>query len=77
MKYTVSDVRRALHRYADNVQSDDDTVSQMLICFQEMTPEGQEELITIVAWVSNRFVRVFGPLQALELIGALMKEGYL
>lgn len=72
----LSDVKRMLARYVVSPPSEQ-YAREMLECYAELSPESQNEISNLVHQIVLRMRNGFGVLNALELIGALMKEGYL
>lgn len=72
----LTDVRRVLNRYVEN-PPEEQLAREVVECYGELSPEAQDD-IAIVVLNMIMVMRVgFGPVNALELIGALMKAGYL
>jgi len=72
----LTDVRRVLRNYCEN-PPEEQLAREVIECYSELSPEAQDN-ISIVVLNMIMVMRVgFGPVNALELIGALMKKGYL
>ena len=73
---TVTDVRRAL-RAVKRPLVESEMAEGMLQCYEEMSEEAQAGFEGLVATVCNQFPTPFGEVQALELVGVLLKDGFL
>lgn len=72
----VSDVKRYLNRYCENPPADS-FLQQMIECYKELSPESQDEIATIIHRIVLKMRNGAGVLNALEIIGALLKAGAL
>ena len=71
-----TDIKRVLNRYIDNPPKER-LAREVIECYSELSPEAQDDIVLLAINVIAVMHVGFGPLQALELIGALVKEGYL